>query len=1707
MNKKWQNQKQTKKRQGRSGITLVALVITVIVLIILATVGINLAFGENGLITKAQQAKEMTEIASIKEQLDMSKVEAYIDGEGTINKDNYFDILEEAGIINGEEDITDLGDGSYEIVTEEGYVFETTFEPNEEEAEDVKIEYAGKDEEARITKITVEEKAEGGIEVTVETRNVEGGEYTYSYKKEGESNWTEVGRGSENRITINGIEEAGRYEIKVEIEVGEEVIEKIVTIEIGEGEEIPEGAITFGEVIWIGDGTAEVEIQASSEATGYTIQYQENTTEGQWQDIQNGEKITGLVHGDTVYARLTNGIDESEYITKQVTDDIPPEVSIQAGTPTSNSVQITVTATDAQSGLAEEGTYQYYLNNDLKQTTETNTYNYTGLIQGTPYTLKVVVTDKAGKTTEKSTEITTASIPGGDEGEPGQEGAITFGSIQWSNNKASVQVSTETGYTVEYQVNGTDGSWTQIANNGTIENLNYNDTVYARLTDGSNVGDYATLVITDDIPPEVNIQAGTPTSNSVQITVTATDNQSGLAEEGTYQYYLGDELKQTTETNTYTYTGLTQGTPYTLKVVVTDKAGKTTEKSTEITTASIPGGETGEPGQEGAITFGNIQWSNNKASVQVSTETGYTIEYQVNNTEESWTTIANNGTIENLNYNDTVYARLTDGSNVGENSTLVITDDIPPEVEIQAGLPTSNSVTLTVTATDEQSGLAEEGTYQYYLGDELKQTTETNTYTYTGLTQGTRYTLKVIVTDKAGKTTEKSTEITTASIPGGDEGTGEPGQEGAITFGSVQWSNNKASVQVSTNTSYTIEYQVNNTEGSWTQIDNNGTIENLNYNDTVYARLTDGSNVGDYATLVVTDDIPPEVNIQAGTPTSNSVQITVTASDAQSGLAEAGTYKYYLGDELKQTTETNTYTYTGLTQGTKYTLKVIVTDKAGKTTEKTTEITTASIPGGDEGEPGQEGAITFGSVQWSNNKASVQVSTNTSYTIEYQVNGTDGSWTQIANNGTIENLNYNDTVYARLTDGNNAGDYATLVVTDDIPPEVSIQAGTPTSNSVQITVTASDAQSGLADTGTYKYYLGEELKATTETNTYIYTGLTQGTPYTLKVIVTDKAGKTTEKTTEITTASIPGGGTGEPGQGGAIEFGEVRWSNNKASVQVTTNTSYTIEYQIDETEEGEWKEIASGETIGELQDGNIVNVRLTDGNNVGQMISKTIEDNIAPKVVVAGGGTTSNSLKVVATAEDAESGMISSPTYTYYIKESTEGEEGYEVASGATGIGENTYTFTGLKQGTSYDVKVEVNGDVAGNKGTGEITGQTTASIPSGETGGVITFGNTTWSSNKASVQVSTTTSYQIEYQINSTSGSWTTVENNGTIENLNYNDTVYARLTDGNNVGDYATLVVTDDIPPEVEIQAGTPTSNSVQITVTAVDGQSGLADTGTYKYYLGEELKQTTEANTYTFAGLTQGTQYTLKVIVTDKAGKTTEKTTDITTLSIPAGTGAITFTNPTWSSNKASVQVNTNTGYQIEYQVNSTSGSWTKIASGGTIGNLNHNDNVYARLTDGNNVGSYATCAIKDDIAPTVSISTSNLTYNSVKLTVTASDAQSGLADSGRYTYYLNNSQKASNNTNSYIFTGLSGSTTYTLKVAVKDKAGKTTEKSTTVTTPTDPNIVNNKLKAGEYVYYQDGTGVTRKCAVLYDNSSGYGVQIITMETVEQFSIGVV
>ena len=70
--KKTNVKKERLKKHSNKGITLIALVITIIVLLILAGVSIAMLTGENGVLTKATEAKEQTEVAQEKEEIQMA---------------------------------------------------------------------------------------------------------------------------------------------------------------------------------------------------------------------------------------------------------------------------------------------------------------------------------------------------------------------------------------------------------------------------------------------------------------------------------------------------------------------------------------------------------------------------------------------------------------------------------------------------------------------------------------------------------------------------------------------------------------------------------------------------------------------------------------------------------------------------------------------------------------------------------------------------------------------------------------------------------------------------------------------------------------------------------------------------------------------------------------------------------------------------------------------------------------------------------------------------------------------------------------------------------------------------------------------------------------------------------------------------------------------------------------------------------------------------------------------------------------------------------------------------------------------------------------------------------------------------------------------------------------------------------------------------
>lgn len=84
-------EKRKKKIQGTSenkGITLVALVVTIIIIIILATVTINMAFGDNGLIRQAELARDLTANSTEYETQATANLVAYMNemlpGSGTV---------------------------------------------------------------------------------------------------------------------------------------------------------------------------------------------------------------------------------------------------------------------------------------------------------------------------------------------------------------------------------------------------------------------------------------------------------------------------------------------------------------------------------------------------------------------------------------------------------------------------------------------------------------------------------------------------------------------------------------------------------------------------------------------------------------------------------------------------------------------------------------------------------------------------------------------------------------------------------------------------------------------------------------------------------------------------------------------------------------------------------------------------------------------------------------------------------------------------------------------------------------------------------------------------------------------------------------------------------------------------------------------------------------------------------------------------------------------------------------------------------------------------------------------------------------------------------------------------------------------------------------------------------------------------------------
>ena len=97
------------------GITLVALVITIIVLLILAGISISMIIGENGLLTKVQKAKELSEISTEEEYVNLIIIDSYMTNKKTGQKleELRFNTVDDATSIYDSDTGKSYGNGWY----------------------------------------------------------------------------------------------------------------------------------------------------------------------------------------------------------------------------------------------------------------------------------------------------------------------------------------------------------------------------------------------------------------------------------------------------------------------------------------------------------------------------------------------------------------------------------------------------------------------------------------------------------------------------------------------------------------------------------------------------------------------------------------------------------------------------------------------------------------------------------------------------------------------------------------------------------------------------------------------------------------------------------------------------------------------------------------------------------------------------------------------------------------------------------------------------------------------------------------------------------------------------------------------------------------------------------------------------------------------------------------------------------------------------------------------------------------------------------------------------------------------------------------------------------------------------------------------------------------------------------------------------------
>ena len=468
-------------------------------------------------------------------------------------------------------------------------------------------------------------------------------------------------------------------------------------------------------------------------------------------------------------------------------------------------------------------------------------------------------------------------------------------------------------------------------------------------------------------------------------------------------------------------------------------------------------------------------------------------------------------------------------------------------------------------------------------------------------------------------------------------------------------------------------------------------------------------------------------------------------------------------------------------------------------------------------------------------------------------------------------------------------------------------------------------------------------------------------------------------------------------------------------------------------------------------DGDVYKVALDGSDYLGK------EDELAPLIQIKTAKATTNTIFVTVTTRRNEGGKIE-----YYIK-----EKGTSKFNLAKATDQNEYTYTGLKQDTTFVIKAVAIGKNGKEKESKEVEIET-STVPKIDSKEIeFAVEPNTWTNKSVKVTAKPkvdTQGFTLVTSKNPTS-SWTKVNN----QTFSTNGTMYVALTDGNNYGVTASHEVTNIDKIKPVITGVTATTNTIKITAT--DEASGIC-----AYAISESstmpTKFTVVDSTKIFNKIIENKKQSTKyyVWVKDQAGNVSE-VASTTTGTVAVLTDANTTFSKTpndWTNKDVTVTAST-TEKNFALQTKKDNGEWQTTGTQ----TFTENGTIYARLWDGINAGAETKLNVTniDKLAPNAFTPKATVTTNSIKVDGTTTDATAtstnGSSGIKEYRFSKDGGKTYTNAQTSatYTFSGLTQNVEYTIVVEAKDNAGNTTTgtvKATTGTlTVTERTVTNSAI----------------------------------------------